>query len=119
MLVDAPETVELSVSRIVVIKRPAEKKVAPMLTVDGVAGEVSVGSNLRTACMDSGHELYVGLMAKMNQCGGAGQCSACWVNVLEGGENLSPKTPVEEKKGAKRPEGYRMACQALVNGDVK
>ena len=41
------------------------------------------------------------------------------VNVLAGAENLSPPTDAELKKLAKKPETYRMSCQAFVNGDVE
>ncbi len=40
------------------------------------------------------------------------------MEVLEGEDNLSPKTTVELKKGAKKPQSYRLSCQAFVNGDV-
>jgi ferredoxin len=33
-------------------------------------------------------------------------------------ENLSPKTPFEQRKLKKKPESYRLACQTLVNGPV-
>lgn len=167
-LVAAPAEVELSVKRVVVIRKPAAAPAAaPKITVAGNVDEVekvrcghtctcshahahthcrhidrrmdvlcmyacaaattsshamfafcSQGVILRTALLNNKVELYKGLMAKAQQCGGAGQCSSCLVEVLEGAENLSPKTTQELKKLSKKPENYRMACQAFVNGDV-
>ena len=104
------------VERNVIIRR---RKTVPVLNIDGQAIEVSKGVIMRTAIVKSGGELYKG-MTKLTNCGGVGSCSTCWVNVLEGGENLSPLTTAEEKKLAKgkRPKTHRMACQALVNGNV-
>jgi len=114
-LIAAPEDVELEVLRFVIVRKAKE---ALTLTVDGSPGPVDKGVILRGAVTDTGAELYKGMMAKMQQCGGAGQCATCWVEIVDGMENLSPKTDVEIRKGRKRPENYRMACQAVVNGDV-
>ncbi|GGE14883.1 ferredoxin [Marinithermofilum abyssi] len=51
----------------------------------------------------------------------AGRCGACRVRVLEGAENLDP---IEENERMRLGDeqvnaGYRLACQAYVNGDVK
>ena len=116
VLTEAPTEVELEVLRGVVVRRP--KAAAPTLTVDGTAGDAERGAILRTALQQRGVEVHRGLKAKLNACGGNGQCGTCWVNVLDGAENLSPRTAVEEKRGAKKPPSYRMACQAFVNGDV-
>jgi len=43
----------------------------------------------------------------------------CQVEVLEGMDNLSPKTAAEEKMLKKRPASYRLACQVIVNGNAK
>jgi len=122
MLVDAPSEVELTVSRVAILRKPAgaaaAKLAAPVLTIGGEEGDAQKGVILRTAIQGRGVELYKGMMAKMSNCGGAGQCSTCWVRVLEGEDNLSPMTPVEAKKAAKKPSDYRMACQAIIEGDV-
>ena len=89
-----------------------------MLTIDGKPSDAPRGTIMRTTIQASGAELYKGFMNKAQQCGGVGQCSLCWVDVVAGDENLSPRTAVELKKGAKRPASYRMSCQAIVNGDV-
>ncbi|MBI3723122.1 2Fe-2S iron-sulfur cluster binding domain-containing protein [bacterium] len=56
-----------------------------------------------------------------HQCGGNCACSTCHVIVKEGSENLSPSTEDEEDY-LDRAEGLtptsRLACQAVVKGDV-
>lgn len=75
------------------------------------------GANLRFKAIENGIDLYT-LMGKMMNCGGYGQCGTCVVEVLEGAENLSPRTEVENRKLRKKPDNYRLACQTLVNGPV-
>jgi ferredoxin len=73
------------------------------------------GENLREVALREGVELY-GLKGKLGNCGGCGQCITCFVDVV--GESspgsLSARTAVEEQKLRRRPEGWRLACQALV-----
>lgn len=78
---------------------------------------VAAGANLRTKVIENGVDLYT-LKGKLMNCGGYGQCGTCLVNVVEGGENLSPRTDFENRKLKKKPDSYRLACQALVNGPV-
>ncbi len=75
------------------------------------------GANLRIKAMENGIDLYT-FRGKMMNCGGYGQCGTCIVDVVEGIENLSPKTDVENRKLKKKPVTYRLACQSLVNGPV-
>jgi ferredoxin len=75
------------------------------------------GANLRYKAIENGIDLYT-LVGKMVNCGGYGQCGTCVVDIVEGMENLSPKTAVEARKLKKRPETCRLACQVLVNGAV-
>ena len=114
-LIDAPEEVALDLLRFIVVRKP---RIAPTLTVDGTAGIVEKGVIMRTALQEAGVEVHRGMKAKLSQCGGGGQCGTCWVNVVDGMDNLSDKTPVELKMGAKKPETYRLSCQAFVNGDA-
>ncbi|AFY65613.1 ferredoxin [Geitlerinema sp. PCC 7407] len=78
---------------------------------------VAEGANLRIKALENGIDIYT-LMGKMMNCGGYGQCGTCIVEVLEGMENLSPRTDVEDRKLRKKADSYRLACQALVNGPV-
>ncbi|NEP03471.1 MULTISPECIES: 2Fe-2S iron-sulfur cluster-binding protein [Okeania] len=75
------------------------------------------GANLRIKALENRIDLYT-FTGKMMNCGGYGQCGTCVVEVVEGLENLSPRTPVEEKKLKKKPPSYRLACQTMVNGPV-
>ena len=79
--------------------------------------EVTVpqASNLRTNILDHGIDLYT-FKGKLMNCGGYGQCGTCIVEVVEGIENLSDRTAVEDRKLKKKPSNYRLACQSLVNG---
>jgi ferredoxin len=72
------------------------------------------GENLREVALREGIELY-GLKGKLGNCGGCGQCITCFVDV-EGApaSALSAPTPVEEQKLRRRPQSWRLACQALV-----
>jgi ferredoxin len=77
------------------------------------------GENLREVALREGIEMY-GLKGKLGNCGGCGQCITCFVEVV--GESspgsLTPRTGVEERKLQRRPEGWRLACQALVQQSV-
>lgn len=75
------------------------------------------GANLRYKAMENGIDIYT-FLGKMTNCGGYGQCGTCVVEIVEGEENLSPRTKVEERKLRKRPENCRLACQVVVNGPV-
>lgn len=78
---------------------------------------VANGANLRFKALENGIDLYT-FMGKMMNCGGYGQCGTCIVEIVEGMENLSPRTEVENRKLRNKPETYRLACQTLVNGPV-
>ena len=77
------------------------------------------GENLRDVALRAGVELY-GLKGKLGNCGGCGQCITCFVGVADhpadqgGAAPLSERTAVEERKLQGRPQGWRLACQALV-----
>lgn len=73
------------------------------------------GENLREVALREGIELY-GLKGRLGNCGGCGQCITCFVEVAEGGADnaLSELTGVELQKLKRRPQSWRLACQALV-----
>lgn len=54
-----------------------------------------------------------------NSCGGIGICARCRVRIVEGAENLSVPTSVEERVSKQRvlDADERLACQAVVRGD--
>ncbi len=78
---------------------------------------VAQGANLREKALQNGIDLYT-LKGKLMNCGGYGQCGTRIVEIIEGMENLSPKTDFELRVLKKKPETYRLACQTLVNGPV-
>ena len=73
------------------------------------------GENLREVALREGIQLY-GLKGTLGNCGGCGQCITCFVEVPEGNPSqaLTPRTAVEEQKLRRRPQNWRLACQALV-----
>jgi ferredoxin len=75
------------------------------------------GANLRKAALDAGINPYKGLN-NVNNCGGIGQCGTCVMEVLEGMQNLSPRSDVEEVYLSDRPANFRLSCRTSVNGDV-
>ncbi len=80
--------------------------------------ECQPGENLRQVALREGLGLY-GLKGNLGNCGGCGQCITCFVQVI--GDNpdaLSPLTEVEKVKLQRRPDNWRLACQALVNSSV-
>jgi ferredoxin len=76
------------------------------------------GANLREKALQNRIDIYT-LKGKLTNCGGYGQCATCIVEIVEGLENLSPKTDFEVRKLKKKPESYRLACQTLVNGPIQ
>lgn len=56
-----------------------------------------------------------------NPCAGLGTCGLCYVVIEKGAENLSPMTDDEKESlegTAPDPKVSRLACQAIVLGDV-
>lgn len=58
----------------------------------------------------------------MHPCGGKGRCTGCKMQVVEGGEHLTPPSPQELRfmeQGRLRPQ-ERLACQSrLLDGCLK
>jgi ferredoxin len=75
------------------------------------------GANLRLKAMQNNIDIYK-FIGKMTNCGGGGNCGTCIVEIVEGMENLSPRTDAEKRILKKKPESYRLACQTVVNGAV-
>jgi ferredoxin len=76
------------------------------------------GANLRLKALENSIDIYK-LTGKLMNCGGYGQCGTCIVEIVEGMENLSPRTDVENRKLRRKPDSYRLACQVLVNGPIQ
>ena len=77
------------------------------------------GENLREVARREGIELY-GLKGQLGNCGGCGQCITCFVSVVDenGADALTARTAVEDSKLRRRPQDWRLACQALVEKSV-
>ena len=73
------------------------------------------GENLREVALREGISLY-GLKGTLGNCGGCGQCITCFVEIpaVNASQALSPRTTVEDQKLRRRPQNWRLACQALV-----
>jgi len=75
---------------------------------------------------ESSKELTILEIAKRNKiphvsaCGGEGNCTTCRLLILEGIENCSQETEKEKIliDKAHTTEGFRLACQTTVNGDI-
>lgn len=52
-------------------------------------------------------------------CDGKGSCGKCVVKISEGKVNEPTKAEVKKLGDKKLAEGYRLACQVEVEGDVK
>jgi uncharacterized 2Fe-2S/4Fe-4S cluster protein (DUF4445 family) len=96
----------------------AESEALPDFTVDfepvGRRVRVGAGSTLSDAAHQAGLPLP-------SECGGAGSCGKCRVLARQWIGNLNPITPAESARlsSGDIAEGYRLACQAGVQGDVK
>ena len=77
------------------------------------------GENLRDVALRENIELY-GLKGQLGNCGGCGQCITCFVDVVgsDADDPLTARTAVEDNKLRRRPESWRLACQALVEQSV-
>jgi ferredoxin len=74
-------------------------------------------ANLRKVALLHGVPVYKGIN-KIFNCRGLGLCGTCVMEVVEGMENLTPKTRAERRKLKGLPENYRLSCQTQVMGDV-
>ena len=94
----------------------------PIVRIEGSGQQIEVGkgANLRRSLILSGHNPQSGFEQALN-CRGLGMCGTCWVEVVEGEENLSPPSKMEQlptspfkRLGVK---GRRLSCQTRVYGD--
>jgi uncharacterized 2Fe-2S/4Fe-4S cluster protein (DUF4445 family) len=89
-----------------------EERVLEKATVrflpEEVTAEAPLGSLLLDVALDSG--VFVPA-----SCGGAGSCGRCKVKILEGGVEA---LEMEKIRPEERAQGYVLACQARVVGDV-
>ncbi len=85
---------------------------------EGIDIQCRSGENLRELVIKEKLQLY-GLKGILGNCGGAGQCSTCFISIEGGAQNsLSPLTSVEKEKLKNRPANWRLACQTLINSSA-
>ena len=84
---------------------------------ENTAIDAAIGCNLRFKAQENNIDIYT-FVGKLTQCGGYGQCGTCVVDIVEGSQNLSPRSAVEGRMLKKRPSTCRLACQTIVNGPI-
>jgi len=105
------------------VNTQSEQKHLVIFKPSGRRGHVSEGKTILEAAQELGVDLQ-------NVCGGQAQCGKCKVMVVEGSlqehdiassvNNLSPMEENETKffVGQEQSNGWRLACQARIEGDV-
>jgi ferredoxin len=84
----------------------------------GATCECGQYANLRKLAKLHDVPVYRGLAKTLN-CRGNGLCGTCVMEIVEGGENLSPMTRREKFKLKNRPDNHRLSCQCQVMGDLR
>ena len=74
-------------------------------------------ANLRKVALLHGVEVYKGIH-QLTNCHGNGLCGTCVMEIVEGLDNLSPKTLREQFKLRGKPANCRLSCQCQVLGDI-
>lgn len=90
-------------------------QVVDQASIETMAKALAPKENLREALLEEKNQLYDNWGKVMN-CGGAGQCGTCIVQVLEGMDQLTARTESEERKLKKKPDSFRLACQVDCEG---
>jgi ferredoxin len=74
-------------------------------------------ANLRKVAILNDVEVYKG-PNQVTNCMGNGLCGTCFVEVVEGAENLSAPNRREVRALKGKPANYRLSCQCQVAGDI-
>jgi ferredoxin len=77
--------------------------------------QVEPGENLRQAAIRNKFSIYANIHKVLN-CRGRALCTACTVHIISG--KVEPRNEKETEKLAKKPDGFRLACQVTVNDDL-
>ncbi len=76
-------------------------------------------ANLRKVALLHDVPVYKGFHeTPIGNCHGNGLCGTCVMEIVEGAQNLTPKTLREKFKLRSKPANYRLSCQCQVLGDV-
>ena len=93
----------------------------PMVEFLNAGQKVRCGqfANLRKVALLHGVPVYKGIHRRaLGNCHGNGLCGTCVMEVVQGSENLSPRTRREKVKLRGQPANRRLSCQCQVMGDV-
>jgi uncharacterized 2Fe-2S/4Fe-4S cluster protein (DUF4445 family) len=85
-----------------------------MPKVTFMPGGESMEIDGETTLREAAHLLHVNVH---DRCGGMGACCNCVITVLQGAENIKPKTTIEEAVFY-LAENDRLSCQCRITGDV-
>jgi len=94
--------------------------VLPPVSLVGCVIEIQYGSQ-RIPAQDGERLLDTLLSAGIDHrhtCGGRGFCTSCRVEIVAGGEGLSPVSPLERERLGADAGRLRLACQAVVRGEM-
>lgn len=91
----------------------------PIVEFLNAAKKIGCGqyANLRKVALLHDVEVYKGIDQKIN-CQGNGLCGTCQVEIIEGLDNVSPKTRRELFKLKGKAPNIRLGCQCQVMGDI-
>lgn len=78
---------------------------------------VQPGTNVRTALLKNGFQVYQELRAVFN-CNAQQLCGTCVVDVMEGVDNVTVKSLNEQRVMSANPPSYRLCCNMDMYGDV-
>jgi len=86
---------------------------------DGMAPvkiRVADGANLRGCLVDNGFNVYADLRGLFH-CSAQQLCGTCIIHILDGYENITPRTVNEKAVMERNPRNYRLSCNADIYGD--
>ena len=85
---------------------------------EGRTVEIPNNANLREALMAAKVPVYNGPRKLLN-CRGRGHCGSCEILVIEGADQLTPRTAHEHRQLKTYDVHSRLACQTAINGDAE
>lgn len=88
----------------------------PIVTYSGINQQVEIKDPDATILDCS----IINQIPHMHECGGSGQCTTCRIRILEGHQNITPRTKMERETAQLRKwdPSIRLACQCYVKDDI-
>jgi len=108
-------------SSVLTRSRTSARPALSMLEIKADGKVISVAEktvNLRKVLQANKVEVYPLKAKLLGNCGGAGICGTCAVQILEGEKNLNPPSKNEQNTLRGKPASYRLSCCARVNGNI-